>query len=161
MKKLAVLCLLVGFAVLGGGRAVADGPDALADGPDRKKLEKEFAEKLSGSKLVGYWNLWGKEKDVKEDAYTIDSVTKLDKPDLWRFVARIEFGKVDVKVPINVQVKWAGDTPVITVDKVGIPGVGTYSARLLIQGDRYAATWDGGDHGGYMWGKVEKIKKKE
>ena len=25
----------------------------------------------------------------------------------------------------------------------------------------YAATWDGGDHGGYMWGKVVKGAKEE
>ena len=40
-------------------------------------------------------------------------------------------------------------------------GIGTYSARVVVHGDHYAATWDGGDHGGYMWGKVVKGTKEE
>jgi hypothetical protein len=132
---------------------------------DRAKLEKQFAEKLSGSKLVGYWTLWGKEAKPEPDSYALEKVTKLD-GDNWRIEARIQFLKVDVKVPVTVQVKWAGDTPVLSVDKVGIPGVGTYSARVVFHGDHYAATWDGGDHGGHMYGKIvkdakEPAKKKE
>ena len=66
-----------------------------------------------------------------------------------------------VTVPVPVEVKWAGSTPVITVDKVAVPGVGTYSARVVIHDNHYAATWDGGDHGGYMWGKIVKDAKGE
>jgi hypothetical protein len=137
-----------------------------ADGPaDKAKLEKQFAEKMSNAKMVGYWSLWGKEDKPSRDTYTLGKVSKVE-GDKWTFEARIQFDKVDVTVPVPVLVKWAGETPVITVDKVGIPGVGTYSARVVVHGDHYAATWDGGDHGGYMWGKVvpatkEEPKKKE
>jgi len=126
-----------------------------ADAPDRSALEKKFAEKMSNAKMVGYWSLWGKEEKAERDTYTLGKVSKV-KGDNWIFEARIEFGKVDVTVPVPVQVKWAGDTPVITVDKVVIPTVGTYSARVVIHGDHYAATWDGGSYGGYMWGKIVK-----
>ena len=52
--------------------------------------------------------------------------------------------------------KWAGDTPVISVTNVAFPGLGTYSARVVIYGDSYAGTWDGKDHGGQMFGKIVK-----
>jgi hypothetical protein len=29
-------------------------------------------------------------------------------------------------------VKWAGDTPFIVLEKVSIPGLGTFSARVLL-----------------------------
>jgi hypothetical protein len=128
------------------------------DPPDRAKLEKQFAEKLSGAKLMGHWTLWGKEAKPQQDTYTLGKVAKL-KGDNWLFEARIEYGDVNVKVPVTVQVKWAGDTPVIVVDKLGIPLLGTYSARLVFHGDHYAGTWDGGDHGGHMYGKVVKGKE--
>jgi hypothetical protein len=128
-----------------------------APAPDRAELEKRFAEKMSNSKMVGYWSLWGKEDKPQRDTYTLGKVSKVE-GDKWTFEARIQFGDVDVTVPVPVEVKWAGTTPVITVDKVAIPAVGTYSARVVIHDDHYAATWDGGDHGGYMWGKVVKTK---
>jgi hypothetical protein len=51
-------------------------------------------------------------------------------------------------------VVWAGDTPVITLDKMPIPGFGTFTCRVMIFGDQYAGTWDGGDHGGHLFGKI-------
>jgi hypothetical protein len=131
--------------------------------PDKAALEKQFAEKMSGAKMVGYWSLWGKEDKPASDSYTLGKVSKVegDKEDKWTFEARIQFGGVDVTVPVPVEVKWAGSTPVITVDKVAVPGVGTYSARVVIHDNHYAATWDGGDHGGYMWGKIVKDAKGE
>jgi hypothetical protein len=54
-------------------------------------------------------------------------------------------------------VKWAGDTPVISVTDVGVPGLGTYTARVVVYGDQYAGIWStsDGSHGGQMWGKLE------
>jgi hypothetical protein len=130
-------------------------PALAQDKPDRAKLEKEFAEKLSGAKLTGYWTLWGKEAKPQQDTYTLGKVTKLE-GDNWRFEARIQYGKVDVTVPVTVKVQWAGETPVIVLDKLSIPLLGTYSTRLVFHGDHYAGAWDGGDHGGHMYGKVVK-----
>ena len=114
--------------------------------PDKAALEKQFAEKMSGAKMVGYWSLWGKEDKPMSDSYTLGKVSKVegDKGDKWTFQARIQFGGIEEMVPVPVEVKWAGSTPVITVDKIAIPLLGTYSARVVIHDDHYAATWDGG-----------------
>lgn len=56
-----------------------------------------------------------------------------------------------------IPVKWAGDTPVISVTDMTIPLLGTYTARVTIYKDTYAGMWSGGNHGGYMWGKLEKV----
>ena len=93
----------------------------------------------------------------KEDKYTILGVTKLG-GDVWLINARIQYGKQDFVAPIPVQVKWAGDTPVIVVDKVPVPGGGTYSARVLIYEKTYAGTWTGGDHGGLLNGVITNQK---
>jgi hypothetical protein len=37
-----------------------------------------------------------------------------------------------------------------------IPGVGTFTSRVMFYGDRYAGTWQHGDHGGLFWGTIEK-----
>src|SRR5207237_8784736 len=73
----------------------------------------------------------------------------------WEFRARIHFGNKDGTIPIQTPVKWAGDTPVISVTDFGFPGLGTYTARVMIYGDHYAGTWSGHDHGGHLWGRVE------
>ena len=76
--------------------------------------------------------------------------------DLWLFTAR--FGKAKLPLPIPVPVKWAGDTPVISVTKLTIPTMGTFTARVRDLRDHYAGTWDAGDHGGHMWGRIERPK---
>jgi hypothetical protein len=87
-------------------------------------------------------------------------VAKL-KGDLWRFDTRIVYGDHDVTLPLPLTVKWAGDTPVITLTDTGIPGLGTYTARVLIYRGQYAGTWSAGDHGGQLYGRIEKDKKPE
>jgi len=127
----------------------------------QEDLEKQFAETLSGSTLVGKFT---EEKTPRpepmkpaEDRYTLTKVQKLY-GDNWLFVARIQYGEHDVSVPIMLPVKWAGDTPVITVTDAKIPGMGTYTARVMFYGNEYAGTWSGGNHGGHMWGKLERAK---
>ena len=58
---------------------------------------------------------------------------------------------------MKLPVKWAGDTPVISLTNKAIPGFGTFTARVMFYGDEYAGTWSGGSHGGLMWGKIVKI----
>ena len=58
--------------------------------------------------------------------------------------------------PVPVQVKWAGDTPIIIVDKFTMPGAGTYSARVMIFENTYSGTWTAGDHGGLLHGLIVK-----
>jgi hypothetical protein len=71
----------------------------------------------------------------------------------------VKYGDKDVTVPIPLEIKWAGDTPVITLTDLAIPGLGTFTARVLIYDDRYAGTWQHGKVGGSLFGKIEKIEK--
>ena len=76
--------------------------------------------------------------------------------DEWRFNARMVYGKVDVTLPVNVTMLWAGDTPMITMTDVTIPTMGTFTARVFFYGDRYAGSWQHGQFGGHMFGLIEK-----
>ena len=127
----------------------------------QEDLERQFAEMLSGSTLVGKFT---EERTPRpepakpgDDRYTLSKVQKLY-GDNWLFVARIQYGEHDVSVPIMLPVKWAGDTPVITLTDAKIPGLGTYTARVMFYRDEYAGTWSGGNHGGHLWGKIERAK---
>ena len=42
----------------------------------------------------------------------------------------------------------------ITLTDLSIPGVGSYTARVVIYGDQYAGTWSGKNVGGQLFGKV-------
>ncbi len=104
---------------------------ATAASPDkasaRAELEKKFSESLSGATLDGYFTETpGDESKPRESKYVLNKVSKI-KDDLWLFDAQIKYGEHDVTVPIPLVVHWAGDTPVITLDKVGVPGFGTFT----------------------------------
>jgi hypothetical protein len=45
---------------------------------------------------------------------------------------------------------------VITVDSVKIPGLGTFSARVLLDGARYAGTWSHDEKGGHLFGMIDR-----
>ena len=128
--------------------------------PTQEELEAAFKATLSKATLAGRWCSIkdGKLGPEKEDKYTISSVVKVG-GDMWLVNARIQYGKKDFVAPIPVQVKWAGDTPVIIVDKVGVADSGTYSARVLIYEKTYAGTWSGGDHGGLLNGVITNEKE--
>jgi hypothetical protein len=92
----------------------------------------------------------------KEDKYAIVSVEKVSGND-WVINARMR----NNVLPVPVKVMWAGDTAVIIVDNLQIPGAGNYggtaySARVLIYENTYAGTWSGGDHGGLLSGLITK-----
>ena len=124
--------------------------------PDQAQLDQWFTETMSGATLVGHFTVDGRGSgEPKEERYTIQKVTK-QQGDNWLFLARIQFGGRDVTIPMRIPVKWAGDTAVISVTDLGFPGLGTYTARVLIYGDQYAGTWSGKDHGGHLWGRIER-----
>jgi len=125
-----------------------------------EELEAKFKATLTKATLAGRWCSLkdGQLGPEKEDKYTIIGVNKVG-GDVWMINARIQYGKKDITAPIPVQVKWAGDTPVIIVDDVGVPGGGTYSARVMIYDNTYAGTWSGGDHGGLMNGVITQQKE--
>lgn len=112
---------------------------------------------LTGATLVGHSTTTGGEKtELEPDRYELTSVKHVGN-DRWLFMARIRYGKNDVTIPMTLPIHWAGDTPVITVDNMGFPGLGTYTARVMIYADHYAGFWSGGDHGGHLFGVVKRI----
>jgi hypothetical protein len=121
-------------------------------------LERQFAETLTGAKLVGFaTDSRHPDAQPREDSYTIDRVTKVPgSADNWVFTCRIPFRGTSLAVPLIIPVKWAGDTPVISVTDMAIPKMGTYTARVLIYRDTYVGTWSGADHGGQLWGRIER-----
>jgi hypothetical protein len=124
-------------------------------------LERQFAQTMTGATLVGRFTEnrvpRPRAQEPREERYTLTTVRKLY-GDNWLFVARIQYGDKDVSVPIMLPVKWAGDTPIITLTDMKIPGLGTYTARVIFYGDEYAGMWSGGTHGGHMFGKIERAK---
>jgi hypothetical protein len=146
MGRIAGIFVLLALAGCGG-------PDAVSE---QERLEAEFRETMSGAVLVGKFSA-GNREDLSEERYTISSVKKVA-GDLWLINSRIQYGSRDVTVPVPVKVLWAGDTPVITLTDVAIPKVGTFTARVLIYRGAYAGTWSGGDHGGQMFGRIERAE---
>ncbi|HTU25215.1 MAG TPA: hypothetical protein VMF30_07450 [Pirellulales bacterium] len=128
---------------------------ASATAPTQAELEQKFAADLSGATLAGHFSVDGKNGNPSEDRYAISKVTKLH-DEVWKFDVRIVYGQHDVTLPLPLEVKWAGDTPVITLTDLAVPGLGTYTARVLVYRGQYAGTWSAGDHGGQLWGRIEK-----
>lgn len=119
------------------------------------EYERLFQERMQDVTLVGYSTRSNKEGTFGPEKYKIESVSKVS-GDTWLFKTRLRYDGKDLPVPIPVTLKWAGDTPVITLTDLSIPGVGTWTARVLLYRDQYAGTWSGKTHGGQMFGKIVK-----
>lgn len=120
------------------------------------ELDAKFAATMSNAVLKGSFTAGPIRpgEPLKEDKYTLGEVKKLDSGK-WLFSTRIQYGEHDVTLPLVLDVMWAGDTPVITLTKLPVPALGTFTARVLVYDDHYAGTWDGGDHGGHLFGVIE------
>lgn len=116
-------------------------------------LEKQFEQMMSGAVLVGHSTLDGKDTLSGEERYSIDHVSKLA-GDVWMFQSRMKLEGHEIPLPIPVTIKWAGDTPVIEVTDMSIPGMGSYTARVVLYRGRYAGTWSGKNHGGQLFGAI-------
>jgi hypothetical protein len=126
--------------------------------PSREELIKKLEADLTNVKLIGRFTVTGKEdQSPKPEEYTISSAIKLPDGDVWLLNARIKYGNKDVSVPIPLEIKWAGDTPIITLTDMAIPGLGTFTSRVIIYDDRYAGTWQHGKVGGHLYGRIEKV----
>lgn len=169
LSSCGVTCLAVALSI-----SVARGEEPKTDAPatppgataepelSQEELEKQFEETLTNCQMIGSFTLAGgpTDKPLNEDKYTINKVKKL-KNGLWMFDSTIQYGGNNTRIPITLPVKWASDTPVITVTNILVPGMGTFSARVLVFKDQYAGTWSGGDHGGQMFGRIVKLGAEE
>ena len=118
-----------------------------------------FREKMQGVRFSGFFTMTGKDVPPMEETYEIQSVQKFGEDDLWIFTARVKYGNKDVVLPMPLPVKWVGNVPVITMKDLAIPGLGTFSAHVVIDGNKYAGTWAHGKVGGHLYGTIEKMQK--
>ena len=117
-------------------------------------LEKEFQDAMTGVALEGQ-STRDDSPGVSDDKYGIDKIVKTG-DDQWTFYARVEAKGQAMTVPLPLQVKWAGDTPVITLTDQALPGMGTYTARVVVYRGQYAGTWSGRNGGGKVFGQIVK-----
>jgi hypothetical protein len=146
--KLALLLFFVAFL-----RAQDAPPPPL----ELNAAEKQFQEALNNVTLIGYFSQ-GDGKELTDDKYVIERVTKV-KEDTWKFEARIQYNKKDFKVAMPLPVKFAGDTPVISLTNFVVPGFGSFTARVVMYNGAYAGTWGSAGangHGGKLFGKIVK-----
>ena len=139
--------------------AVPENP--VADDGARAAAEQAFAKLLTGATLVGNFTVDSDEpvdptKLLKPDRYELATVNRV-KDDIWLFV----YVHKGVPIPLTMKVLWAGTTPVLTLDEFTIAGMGTFSARLMFHDNRYAGTWQHGQKGGLMFGKIETAESKQ
>jgi hypothetical protein len=92
---------------------------------------------------------------VFPDKYAIEKIVK-QSGDTWMFYAKVEMKGQTMTIPFPIQVKWAGDTPVITMTDQSLPGMGAYTARVVVYRGQYAGTWSGRNGGGKVFGKIVK-----
>jgi hypothetical protein len=125
----------------------------------------ELEKTLSGATLVGHFTVTGDNEDGNEgdgdksklakERYELGEVKHLGS-NQWMIQSRIKYGDHDVTVPLTLPIRWAGDTPVISLDELPIPGLGTFTARVMIYRNHYAGFWSGKDHGGHLFGVIER-----
>jgi hypothetical protein len=160
-------CGLATFLAVNAPLHADDAPKAVSKEtatPDRKKLIADLEKTLTNATLVGHYTVSGDHPEPPTDErYDLGQVKHLD-GDLWSIEVRIRYRDRDVKLPIVVPIRWAKDTPMICVDDLPIPTLGTYTARVMIYRDHYAGFWTGHGHGGHLYGVVkhdEKDKKEK
>ena len=125
-----------------------------APAPEMTAAEKQFQESMADVTLTGYFTS-GDKAELKEGRYVIEWISKVGN-DMWKFEAVIQVNKKDMKVAMPLPVKWAGDTPVISLTNFTVPGMGSYTARVVIYDGSYAGTWGDAKHGGKLFGKIVK-----
>ena len=138
------------------GTAESQPAAAAADDAQMQERYEKFEKMLSGAKLIGSFTIVGREGGgLNDEEYFISRVTKSTEGDYWVFNARIKYGDKDYTVPLPLEVKWAGDTPVVTLTDLTILGQGPFSARVVFHDGKYAGTWSHGEVGGHLFGRIE------
>jgi hypothetical protein len=119
----------------------------------QEERDRAFEEMMSNVSLVGRSASFDGEEIAGREEYVIEKVSRIA-GDRWLFQTTMKLGSGDVTVPIPITILWAGETPVITLTDLSIPGMGSYSARVLLFRDHYAGTWTGASGGGHVFGDI-------
>lgn len=163
--------LMLGDSVSGQETPATEAPAAQASqestpatvDEETQKRYAAFEEMLKGVKLTGRFSIIGRDggRASNEEEYYISRVTKSAEGDFWVFNARIKYGDNDYTIPLPIEVKWAGDTPVVTMTDFTILGQGPFSARVVFYDGKYAGTWSHGEVTGHLIGTYEKADAPE
>jgi len=156
------LSILLGLMLLSAttSSAIAEQPTSPTEVQQSKRVAA-LEKSLTGATMVGYFtDSNAPPAKLTADRYDLKSVRHLGE-DQWLFQTRIRYGEHDLTLPLTLPIYWANDTPVITVKDMVIPGLGTFNARVMIYDNHYAGFWSGADHGGHMFGKIEREKSEE
>ena len=128
------------------------------NGRTRAELEADFEKLIEGAHLIGQFSVTGPQgtSQPQVDTYSVSELTRGD-DSTWVFKYTMSYGGGNkATFPIPVKVEWAGDTPMLTMTDQEVPGIGTFSVRVLIYDNLYAGTWSNGPIGGHMWGRISK-----
>lgn len=152
LSLLALCCCLVPAA-----SAQETKPDAKHD-----ELVKKLEQTLTGAKMTGRFTVLGKDdKPPAPEEYSIVSAKRVD-GDIWILKAHIKYGKTDTTLPVPLEIKWAGDTPIITMTNMAIPGLGdSFSTRVVIYDGMYSGTWAHGKVKGHLYGTITRTDEKK
>jgi hypothetical protein len=144
---LGISGIVVALGLVACGGAISD--------EEQARLEEEFVASMTDVVLEGNFTLTGRgdDSELRKERYEVSSVTHVA-GDIWTFMARIQYGDHDVTVPVPVRLQWAGDTPVVTLTDADIPGVGTFTARVVFYRDHYSGMWWHGETGGNQFGRI-------
>jgi hypothetical protein len=131
------------------------------DKPASADPEQRFKTLLTKATLSGRWapikdGELGEEKGG--DKYMIVGVTR-GPGDGWFINAKMKYRDQEFVLPIPVLVKFTGDTAILIVDNLAIPGGSTYSARVMFYERTYSGTWTGGRGGGMLYGVITNEKE--
>jgi hypothetical protein len=152
----ALLALVLALTFAGGWVAARMGMGGAVPTRSLTDLEREFTASMQGISLVGFFTVDGRTgRTPVPDRYDFTKVEKIG-DDLWRISARMRHGDTDVTLPFAVPMRWVGDTPIIMMTDYTMPSMGTFTVRLFFYGDRYAGTWQHGETGGHMYGRIER-----
>jgi hypothetical protein len=152
--KLGIGAALLVVTYGGGWVSGRLGLGAAIDTAALPAVERAFADGMRNATLVGTFTVAGQEGTATQERYEIAGVDKVGE-DLWRFHAKMTCCG-PVSLPVVVPMRFIGDTPVIMMTDHSLPGIGTFSVRLFFYGDRYAGTWQHGQTGGHMSGRIER-----
>jgi len=125
----------------------------IGSAPDQKALDN-LQKFLTGSKWNGTFTMRDTGDKLHTEEYEIITAEREPSGDEWMLVAKIKYMKKDVKVPVGLLIKWVDRTPMIVLDQVTIPGMGTFDSRVIIRKGMYAGTWAHGKVGGHLFGKI-------
>ena len=161
------LCLGIFAAAIGSVQAqppVAP-QDATATAEEQgaaQERDRAFQELLGGVRLSGFFTASDAPADrpLARDEYVLTKVERLPGTEhTWVFHSRVKWGKNEFALPLALDVRWAGDTPMITMTDVAIPGFGTFTARVLFYDGQYAGTWSSPKHFGQMFGEILPLEE--